>query len=375
MFCTNCGSQLKDGVKFCTKCGKPVKLKPVQQEPAASMHREEDTVFSGGGKRETAAEYRQEPEVQDTFAATEMETYPNRPAMPSTQNPEIQYTMKAEETAESFEDEFEEEREAEAAFYEPHNRKKESKKRTPVGLMIAGGVAAVAILGGTAFFVGTQLGNRAVDKQEIGEESAAVEEETSAGTLEAAETTEALKETLQETTRTVETTPAETEAPVIHAVLGTISDLTGLSQYPVGAEDTYQSSYAAPSAKGKNVYYASKAFDGLPETSWQDGVDGDGIGEEIGCTFANGCNVKALTLQLGNHRSEDWYVKNNRPKTLTIELGDYSFQVNFSDEMKEHILVFSSPISTSRLNLRVDAVYPGSMYQDTAIAEVGVFYE
>ncbi len=36
MFCTQCGSQLNDGAKFCSRCGAPVaQSKPVQPQPAA----------------------------------------------------------------------------------------------------------------------------------------------------------------------------------------------------------------------------------------------------------------------------------------------------------------------------------------------------
>jgi predicted amidophosphoribosyltransferase len=35
MFCTKCGAQLPEGVKFCTSCGAPVKTLAGMEKPAA----------------------------------------------------------------------------------------------------------------------------------------------------------------------------------------------------------------------------------------------------------------------------------------------------------------------------------------------------
>lgn len=122
-----------------------------------------------------------------------------------------------------------------------------------------------------------------------------------------------------------------------------------------------------------HIYYAWSAFDGLPETSWQEGRSDDGIGESITAGFGASYPIKALTLRLGNHRSQDWYIKNNRPKKLRITMGGQVFEANFSDEMKEHVVVFSSPVWADSMNLMVEEVYSGTTYRDTAIAEVGVY--
>ena len=41
--------------------------------------------------------------------------------------------------------------------------------------------------------------------------------------------------------------------------------------------------------------------------------------------------------------------------------------------MKEHVVVFSSPVWADSMNLMVEEVYSGTTYHDTAIAEVGVY--
>jgi len=65
-------------------------------------------------------------------------------------------------------------------------------------------------------------------------------------------------------------------------------------------------------------------FDGLDETSWQEGVDGYGIGEGLVGYFSDPFAVKYIGFKLGNWKSDKYYFGNAKPKTLTITLGDFS---------------------------------------------------
>jgi hypothetical protein len=49
MFCTNCGSQIADGLKFCTQCGKPVGAPPVPPtNPPNERHTKRNILIAGG---------------------------------------------------------------------------------------------------------------------------------------------------------------------------------------------------------------------------------------------------------------------------------------------------------------------------------------
>ncbi len=63
---------------------------------------------------------------------------------------------------------------------------------------------------------------------------------------------------------------------------------------------------------------ANMVLDGKDETSWQEGVDCVGIGEQFTFQFNKECKVRYLSLKLGNWRNSDYYWKNNRPRTLEI---------------------------------------------------------
>lgn len=118
---------------------------------------------------------------------------------------------------------------------------------------------------------------------------------------------------------------------------------------------------------------AWSAFDGQSTTSWQEGVDGDGIGQYMGIGFDREYQVQVVTFMLGNHRSDDWYVRNNTPKTLSISLGAQTFQVSFPKEKTEFAVVLSSPVAATDIRITIDDVYRGTQYSDTIIAEVGVY--
>ena len=63
---------------------------------------------------------------------------------------------------------------------------------------------------------------------------------------------------------------------------------------------------------------AWSAFDGQATTSWQEGAAGHGIGEYVGISFDREYQVQVVTFRLGNHRSDSWYVKNDVPK---VQIG------------------------------------------------------
>lgn len=118
---------------------------------------------------------------------------------------------------------------------------------------------------------------------------------------------------------------------------------------------------------------AWSAFDGQATTSWQEGAAGHGIGEYVGISFDREYQVQVVTFRLGNHRSDSWYVKNDVPKVLSINLGGQVFSVTFPREMVEFAVVLSRPVAASSIQVTVDDVYYGTEYEDATIAEIGVY--
>lgn len=118
---------------------------------------------------------------------------------------------------------------------------------------------------------------------------------------------------------------------------------------------------------------ANMVLDGKDETSWQEGVDGVGIGEQLTFQFNKECKVRYLSLKLGNWRNSDYYWKNNRPRTLEITTNNgTTATITFPDEQKERWVEFSEDCPASDINIMIKDVYEGtsSKWNDTCIAGI-----
>ena len=71
--------------------------------------------------------------------------------------------------------------------------------------------------------------------------------------------------------------------------------------------DAYASSVVAQEGYDNS---AMVAVDGLLETSWQEGVDGNGEGQYLEVYLDGEHAIKYLILNLGNWRSSDWFYDN-----------------------------------------------------------------
>lgn len=118
-----------------------------------------------------------------------------------------------------------------------------------------------------------------------------------------------------------------------------------------------------------------KLFDGLDDTNWEEGVDGYGIGESLWFDFDREYKVKYITLRLGNWKSDKYYYGNAKPKTMTIEMGDFSTQITFSGEKKEECVELSQPWPSTYMKLTIDEVYTGTSWEDTCINELEIYGE
>ncbi|MBN2049550.1 MAG: hypothetical protein JW760_03840 [Spirochaetales bacterium] len=134
------------------------------------------------------------------------------------------------------------------------------------------------------------------------------------------------------------------------------------------------------------------AFDGLGETSWCEGDAGDGIGESIQCTLTS--PVWAVRLKNGFTRfpAKDWmfetgdfedyirddklglrdyYTMNSRVKVLKVSPagGETRYTLILSDRRDEQVFcgLFLEP---GDWTFTIDAVYPGSRWKDTCLAEM-----
>lgn len=118
---------------------------------------------------------------------------------------------------------------------------------------------------------------------------------------------------------------------------------------------------------------AEVAVDGQEVTSWQEGVAGDGIGEGVWFNLDKNYEIKYLSFKLGNWRDQKNYDENNRPSKLRIRIGDFSTSIEFPNSKEEFYVELSEAYSASVVDVHIEAVYEGTRWDDTCIAEIGIY--
>lgn len=116
-------------------------------------------------------------------------------------------------------------------------------------------------------------------------------------------------------------------------------------------------------------------FDGRDDTSWQEGVNGYGIGEGVSASFDTSRYVKYLSFKLGNWKNDMYYYGNAKPKTMTIILGDFTGKITFSGNWQVEWVELTKPVPAESIRFVIDDVYIGSDWEDTCISEIGVWGE
>lgn len=238
------------------------------------------------------------------------------------------------------------------------------------------------LAGGGAFYFLYVRPNAAAVSGTTEEET---EEETEKETTRAAKTTAAAKPaattaaagqtTLPSVsaaaTTAAATTAAPTAAPVsVTAAVSYANQVSTAGLLRAGISGTTESSHYVQAGYSNTAF---QAFDGNPDTTWQEGATGVGINEYIYAQFDRSYAVSTLYLKLGNQRRADLYVKNVRPRALRIDLGGTSINAEFPDQMVQYALVLSAPVQSQDIRVTVTDVYPGSAYEDCAITDIEVY--
>ncbi|MBN2353674.1 MAG: hypothetical protein JXD23_13965 [Spirochaetales bacterium] len=127
--------------------------------------------------------------------------------------------------------------------------------------------------------------------------------------------------------------------------------------------------------KDRYRYAGWKAMDGDPATAWVEGADGPGSGESIAVAFSGRVKIDRIDLRPGYY-DKRWYGENNRIKKIEIAASDAGFSGLFdlSDGMDVKTVKLPGEIRTSSVVFTKRDVYPGSVHDDTCLAEIEFYY-
>ncbi len=124
---------------------------------------------------------------------------------------------------------------------------------------------------------------------------------------------------------------------------------------------------------------ASMAFDGLLNTGWSEGVDGEGDGSWVEVRLDRTTQITSVSLWPGNISSGERSVKEHgRPLTVTVTLtggaAEVSEQVRLPDLVETGPVRVDIPITGDARTVRVtmDEALEGYVFNDTYISEIAL---
>lgn len=137
----------------------------------------------------------------------------------------------------------------------------------------------------------------------------------------------------------------------------------------VDGADLCASSFLA--SQGRNTYRVANLIDGDARTAWVEGASDDGIGESLLFEFEEPQRVRMLELRNGYTKSEDIFRKNNRIREIEIiPSAGHSVVITLEDIEAMQRIDLSGMEAVRWLQLRINSVYRGSKYRDTALSEL-----
>ena len=119
------------------------------------------------------------------------------------------------------------------------------------------------------------------------------------------------------------------------------------------------------------THSAERIMDGSLATAWVEGQDGQGTGETIKVTFDDAYVMSGIKIYAGYQKSDELYEKNSRPKQITLIFSDGATEtIELQDMAGAQQIDLKNSVITESVTIRIDSVYPGTIFEDTAISEV-----
>lgn len=336
MKCPNCGFDNKDDSLFCEACGNKL-IRPEGQNGGQNVQTDNDYNYDQYSDQDEEERLREERRRRAAKAAAK--------------------------------------REAE---------KKQNQKMIIIGIVIAGVIAAAGVLAFVFFSNYFSNSNAAESSSSQTSEISSV----SSSSDESSEEDDTVTVITPDVTATTTPTPTATATPTAtptpteeaeEEITARLTTAAGVSTSGYSVVDIARAT-ASSELDQQEVYgeasdidnSAEMAVDGDETTSWQEGVNGDGIGEYLHFTLDEEYDIKYISFKMGNWRNAENYSSNNRPREITVRVGTESFDVTIPDSMTEYILTLSDDVQASEVYIYIDSVYEGQ-YDDTCISEVTIY--
>ena len=165
--------------------------------------------------------------------------------------------------------------------------------------------------------------------------------------------------------------------PVVHLLPEDVRN-SSYTRYTLD-QNTFTTAMASSFINAKLTHGTTElAFDGDPETSWQDGVKGYGIGEWLLAYNSDGSAVKVseVTVYNGyqnpkfNTAKKDMYLVNSRVSDFTLTFDDGTSESFTLEDKKDPQTFQFKERETCYVRFTIGGVYKGTKYKDTCVGEL-----
>lgn len=140
---------------------------------------------------------------------------------------------------------------------------------------------------------------------------------------------------------------------------------------------SYAEASSSLTTNSGNTYGPEYTIDGLGDTCWQDGQEGDGIGETLTYYFDLPVLLNKIMIVNGRTKSENKYYENNRlsEAVLYYYMDDNMVSeqtILFEDSYNTEASVFNTngKIECNKVILEVKGVFKGTIYHDLCITDI-----
>ena len=423
MFCNHCGNPLKEGERFCTKCGKPVSVTPAVPPQNVKVNAKDDTKSSAAGKvilavlgviilgliiaigivagskmkeagrepvdqaeessrkhshEESADEESPEKDPQKTedTAASAMEESSEVSSEETAQTEEMSELVESQTEEMSGPPESQTEEMSELVESQPEESsepaEEESKDSAPV--------PEESEVPADPFTV--NIVYDILDVQIDGETL-----ETSAGQGRAYEWLKSFFEggpELTEEQRVFRTRGVEFQAWLINGMTYPAANAAGWGQPWLQAVAKIQSSPLIVNASASSEldesdlgldHSAAMAFDGTLTNAWCEGVSGYGEGEWVKLELDSSYAISSMEIYAGYHKSNQLYYENSRPKEILVVFEEpdgntTSETIVLEDKFEMQVCSFEMIHYAASVTIYIQSTYPGTTFDDTLITEV-----
>jgi phosphate transport system substrate-binding protein len=121
----------------------------------------------------------------------------------------------------------------------------------------------------------------------------------------------------------------------------------------------------------QGAYPAENLTDGSWR-SWAEASKGNGVGEYFTLLLEHHQPIAGFALKNG-YGNIDYFAKNNRVKAFKIYVdGNYTETIAVKDSVSFEQYAFKKPLDCRSVRFVIDDVYPGTMYNDTCVAEIAL---